>query len=140
MEKEMQFMQICDRVEAIAGAPIDLSAFPGAWLNSNPDTRGIARLSMTVANGSLSVQVFGIGPNGLIDWGETDASVFTSSPASRVGAGFTCRFDFGFAEARLQGMLMKGLLVLGQLHSFKDDSRRLNYFIREYFGLAHGRY
>ena len=31
----MQFMQICDRVEAIAGAPIDLSAFPGAWLNSN---------------------------------------------------------------------------------------------------------
>src|SRR5213079_368580 len=72
--------------------------------------------------------------------GEIGASVFTSSPVSRVGAGFTCRFDFGFAEARLQGMLMKGLLVLGQLHSFKDDSRRLNYFIREYFGLAHGRY
>src|SRR5436305_7474680 len=111
MEKEMQFMQICDRVEAIAGAPIDLSAFPGAWLNSNPDTRGIARLSMTVANGCLSVQVFGIGPNGLIDWGETDASVFTSSPASRVVAGFTCRFDFGFAEARPQGLATEELLV-----------------------------
>ena len=140
MKKEMRFMQICDRVEAAAVTPIDLSAFPGAWLNSNPDTRGIARLSMAISDDRLSVRVFGIGPDGLIDWGEADAAVFTSSPTSRIGAGFTCRFDFGFAEARLQGMLMKGLLVLGQLHSFKDDSRRLNYFIREYFGLAHGRY
>ena len=138
----MQFMQICDRVEVVAKAadPIDLTAFPGAWLNSNPDTRGIARLSMTVADGSLSVQVFGIGPDGLIDWGRADATVFTSSPTSRIGAGFTCIFDFGFAETRLQGMLMKGLLVLGQLHRFKDESQRMNYFVREYFGLAHGRY
>src|SRR5437879_13070013 len=101
MEKEMQFMQICDRVEAVAGVPIDLSAFPGAWLNSNPDTRGIARLSMTVVDGSLSEQVFGIGPDGLIDWGEIGASVFTSSTVSRVGAGFTCRCDFGFAASQL---------------------------------------
>jgi hypothetical protein len=37
-------------------------------------------------------------------------------------------------------MIMKGLLVLAQLHSFKDESRRADYFVREYFALAHEQY
>jgi hypothetical protein len=138
----MQFAQIRDRVEtdvARAG-PLDLSAFPGTWVNSNPNTNGIARLLMTEANGKLSVQVYAIGPDGLIDWGETAAAVFTATPSSRVGAGFTCLYDFGFAETRLQGMIAKGLLVLAQFHSFKDESRRADYFVREYYALTHGRY
>ena len=138
----MQFAQICDRVE-IDGAPagpIDLSAFPGIWVNSNPDTNGIARIMMTESDGRLSLQVYAIGPDGLIDWGMTDAVVFTSAPSSRVGAGFTCLYDFGFAETRLQGSLVKGLLVLAQFHAFKDHSKRVDYFVREYFAMVHGRY
>ena len=138
----MQFAQICDRVE-VDGAPtgpIDLSAFPGIWINSNPDTNGIARIMMTESDGRLSLQVYAIGPDGLIDWGTTDAVVFTSAPSSRVGAGFTCLYDFGFAETRLQGSLVKGLLVLAQFHAFKDDSKRVDYFVREYFAMVHGRY
>lgn len=138
----MQFAQLSDNVEteATTGGPIDMGAFPGNWVNSNPDTNGIARLKMTQSNGNLSLQVFAIGPAALIDWGAEEVSVFTSSPLSRVGAGFTCVFDFGFAEARLQGMIMKGLLVLAQFHRFKDDSQRVSYFVREYFALEHGRY
>lgn len=138
----MQFAQLADKVET-AGAQtgsIDISAFPGMWVNSNPDTSGIARLKMTQSNGNLSLQVFAIGPEGLIDWGIEEVSVFTSSPVSRTGAGFTCVFDFGFADTRLQGMIMKGLLVLAQFHRFKDDSQRVSYFLREYFALEHGRY
>ena len=63
-----------------------------------------------------------------------------SAPSSQVAAGFTCRYDFGFAEAALQAMILKGLIVLAQIHTFKDDSRRADYFVREYFALAHGRY
>jgi hypothetical protein len=138
----MQFAQIRDRVEtdAATARPLDLSALPGIWVNSNPDTNGIARLVMSESNGNLSLQVYAIGPDGLIDWGTADVTVFASRPASRVAAGFTCLYDFGFAETQLQGMIMKGLLVLAQFHSFKDDSRRADYFVREYFALVHGRY
>lgn len=138
----MQFAQICDRVEpdAATARQLDLSALSGTWVNSNPETSGIARLVMSEANGKLSLHVHAIGPDGLIDWGRADVSVFTSSPSSRVGAGFTCLYDFGFAETRLQAMILKGLIVLSQFHSFKDESRRVDYFVREYFALAHGRY
>ena len=138
----MQFAQICDRVETdpATAAPVDLSALHGIWINSNPDTSGIARMVMSEAGGRLSLQVYAIGPDGLIDWGTTDVTVFTSSPSSRVAAGFTCLYDFGFAETRLQAMILKGLIVLAQFHSFKDESRRADFFVREYFALAHGRY
>ena len=138
----MQFAQICDRVETdpATAAPVDLSALHGTWINSNPDTSGIARMVMSEADGRLSLQVYAIGRDGLIDWGTTDVTVFTSSRSSRVAAGFTCLYDFGFAETRLQAMILKGLIVLAQFHSFKDESRRADFFVREYFALAHGRY
>ena len=135
----MEYAQLCDRVEidpATAG-PIDTDALPGMWVNSNPNANGIARMRvLEEGSGKLSVQVYAIGPDGLIDWGKADVEPFASGPASRVGAGFTCRFDFGFAEAILQGMIMKGLLVLAEFHRFKDDSKRVPYFVREYFALA----
>jgi len=138
----MQFAQICDRVEidAANAGPVDISALPGIWINTNPETNGIARMVMSEADGKLSLQVYAIGPDDLIDWGTTEVNVFTSSPSSRVSAGFTCLYDFGFAETELQAMLLKGLVVLAQTHRFKDDSNRVDYFVREYFALAHGRY
>jgi hypothetical protein len=136
----MQFAQICDLVEVEASvAPIDISALPGNWINSNPSANGIARMTMSEHNGRLSLQVYAVGPEGLIDWGAADVAVFTANPTSRIGAGFTSVHDFGFAETRLQGMIMKGLLVLAQFHTFKDDSRRVDYFVREYFALDHDR-
>ena len=116
---------------------IDHKALIGHWINSNPDTNSIARINITEANGKLQLQVFAVGPDGLIDWGVAPAEVFASGPASSTGAGFTCTYDFGFAEARFQAMLMKGLLVLAQFHTFKDDSKRANYFLREYFASTH---
>lgn len=138
----MQFAQICDRVETepIAASDIDRSAFIGTWINSNPDTNSIARLKVFESDGDLKVQVSGVGPDGLIDWGAVVAESFAAGPASRAGAGFACTFDFGFAEARMQGMIMKGLLVLAQFHTFKDESRRAGYFLREYYAKTHDRY
>jgi len=137
----MQFAQIRDRVETDrVAAPIDLTALHGRWVNSNPDSSGIARMVMSGKNGGLALQVSAIGPDGLIDWGTVDVTILTSGPSSRVAAGFTCRYDFGFVEIRLQAMILKGLIVLAELHRFKDDSKRVDYFVREYFALDHGRY
>jgi hypothetical protein len=46
----------------------------------------------------------------------------------------------GFAEVRLQAMIMKGLLVLAQFHLIKDDSGRDSYFLREYYAKTHGHF
>src|SRR5215467_12628018 len=138
----MQFAQMRDRVETDTGtdSAIDLSPFTGLWVNSNSETSGIAKIVMFETKGALSLRAYGIGPEGLIDWGTAEATVFTSGPSSGTGAGFSCLFDFGFAETLLQGVLAKGLLVLGQFHTFKDDSDRADYFVREYYSLVHGNY
>ena len=138
----MEFAQIRDQVEITQemSGPLDASALIGTWVNSNGDTTGIARMVMSRSGESLTLQTFAIGPDGLIDWGTTDVNVVGSTASSRAGTGFTCVYDFGFAETRLQGMIMKGLLVLAQFHSFKDDSQRVGYFVREYYALDHGRF
>jgi hypothetical protein len=134
-----QFAQLNDHVKTtpIPNSAIDRSALIGNWINSNPDTTSIARIIISESDGNLQLQVFAVGPDGLIDWGTANANVFAAGPASRTGAGFTCTFDFGFAEARLQAMIMKGLLVLAQFHLFKDDSKRAGYFLREYYARTH---
>jgi hypothetical protein len=142
MEMSVRFAQIRDRVESdgATARSVDASALAGIWVNSNPDSTGIARMVISECNGNVTLQVSAIGPDGLIDWGTVDVTVFASTPLSTVSAGFTCCYDFGFVETRLQGMLLKGLMVLAELHSFKDDSKRVDYFVREYFASDHGKY
>jgi len=137
----MEFAQVYDRVEIDGQSePLDVSGLRGVWINSNPDTNGIARMEFSESNGKLSVRVDAIGPDGLIDWGLAPVKLFAASPKSRATAGFTCNYDFGFAKTRLQAMIMKGLIVLAQFHEFKDDSGRMDFFVREYFAVVHDRY
>lgn len=137
----MEFAQVYDRVEIDGTAsPLDISGLAGVWINSNADTNGIARMEFSVIEGKPSVRVDAIGPDGLIDWGHVPLKLFASSPGSRKTAGFTCTYDFGFAETQLQAMIMKGLIVLAQVHKFKDDSGRMDYFVREYYAVVHDRY
>ena len=134
-----QFAQLFDLVETepIREHDVDRGALVGNWINSNSDTSSIARLKVFEADGKLQVQAFAVGPDGSIDWGATTADVFAAGPASRVGAGFAATFDLGFADVRLQAMIMKGLLVLAQFHLFKDDSGRHSHFLREYYAKTH---
>ncbi len=138
----MRFAQIRDRViaESESAGTGDLSALAGVWVNSNPETTGVARMVITQSGSRLSLRVYAVGPEGLIDWGSADIAVFAATPASRGAAGFTCLYDFGFVETRLQAMILKGLIVLAQIHRFKDGGDRVDYFVREYFALEHGRY
>lgn len=118
---------------------MELGALVGTWINSNPDTHSVALVKATGANGKLSVQVSAVGDEGLIDWGTVGADVFGATTQSHAGAGFTCRYVFDHGETRLQGMIMKGLLVLAQFHLFNDDDRE-SYFLREYFAATHDRF
>lgn len=117
-----------------------LDALLGTWINSNPDTHSVALVKATESGGRLKLQVSAVGPGGLLDWGVADAEVFAATPDSRAAAGFTCRYEFEYGETRFQGMIMKGLLVLAQFHLFNDNSKRENYFLREYFAATHDRF
>lgn len=119
---------------------MELSALLGTWINSNPDTHSVAVVRATDSDGRLRLRVSAVGPEGLIDWGKADAEVFAASPDSQSAAGFTCRYEFDYGETRLQGMIMKGLLVLAQFHLFKDNTQSENYFLREYFAATHDRF
>ena len=119
---------------------MELGALLGSWINSNPDTNSIALVKATDSGGGLRLQVSAVGSDGFVDWGSADAEVFAATPDSQTGAGFTCRYKFDHGETRLQGMIMKGLLVLAQFHLFKDESKRENYFLREYFAATHDRF
>jgi len=138
----MKFAQIRDLVtnESDASGHRDFSGLVGEWVNSNPDTTGVARMTIAQNGDNLSLRVYAIGPEGLIDWGLVDIDLFAPSPSSQMVTGFTCLYDFGFAETQLEAMILKGLIVLAQIHRFKDDSKRVDYFVREYFALEHGRY
>src|SRR5689334_4841136 len=136
----MEFAQVYDRVESDVAQPLGTAGLAGVWMNSNPDTNVIARMQFSEVEVKPAVRVDAIGPNGLIDWGSAPLKLSAASPSSRTTAGFTCTYDFGFAETRLQAMIMKGLIVLAQFHKFKDDSGRMDFFVREYFAVVHDRY
>ena len=136
----MEIAQLCDLVEPSIPGSLNGSALVGEWLNSNPDTTSIGRVTISESGGKLLMRVLAIGPEGLIDWGVAELAIFSSGPASSTPAGFISDYDFGFAETEIRGMIMKGLLVLAQFHRFKDESQRADYFVREYFSLAHGKF
>lgn len=119
---------------------MELSALIGTWINSNPDTHSIALVKATESGGHLSLQVSSVDGDGLTEWGCADAEIFAANVDSHVGAGFSCRYQFLHGETRLQGMIMKGLLVLAQFYLFNDDAKRENYFIREYFSATQDRF
>lgn len=117
---------------------MELGPLLGTWINSNPDTHSVALVKASEVDGGLKLRVSAVGPDGLIDWGAGDAQVFAATPDSHTGAGFTCRYVLADRETRLQGMIMKGLLVLAQFHLFNDE--RESYFLREYFAATHDRF
>lgn len=119
---------------------MDLTALLGTWINSNPDTHSVALVKATDVHGKLQLRVSAVGPDGFIQWGAADAEVFAAATDSQSAAGFTCRYQFAHGETRLQGMIMKGLLVLAQFHLFNEETQRESYFLREYFAATHDRF
>ena len=76
----MEFAQVYDRVEIEGMAePLDNSGLAGVWINSNPDTNGIARMEFSEVEGKPSVRVDAIGPDAIIDWGQAPVKLFAAA-------------------------------------------------------------
>lgn len=123
-----------DSSSAQRSQTLQLDGLPGIWLNTNRDSHGIVKVVVAVQGPRLLVRAFGAGDPETCDWGEVEANqTYAGSVSSRVAAGFTAWYDFDFSRIHLQANWNQGLLVLASFTSFKDGSRRSNYFSREFF-------
>ena len=136
--ESLQYVKAEDRVERSGrvqnGHALQMDSLPGIWRNTNNGTHGIAKVEITVRGPKLIVRAFGADEPHPSDWGEVEAKhIFGNNISSHVAAGFTAQYDFDSSHVQLQANWNQGLLVLASFTSFKDGSKRSNYFSREFF-------
>jgi hypothetical protein len=107
----------------------------GRWLNTNPETQGVAEIIIEQAGEFFFVSVFGAGENDLIAWPKTKATALANleEEAGQRALALAVDFDFGFMRAETYLRVNKGVLVIVAYYIFLDGSRRSNYVNREFF-------
>jgi hypothetical protein len=107
----------------------------GRWLNTNPETQGVAEIIIEQAGEFFFVSVFGAGENGLIACQKTKATALANleEEAGQRALALAVDFDFGFMRAETYLRVNKGVLVIVAYYIFLDGSRRSNYVNREFF-------
>jgi hypothetical protein len=115
-------------------ASLETSTMVRSWTNTNPATQGITSVKIRQVDGSLRLAIEGAAHGAPFQWGEVEiAAVYAENPSSSKGMAFSARYDFGFLETLVEGNVNAGLLVLAAFHTFRDGSKRSNYFSREFF-------
>jgi hypothetical protein len=107
----------------------------GRWLNTNPETQGVAEIIIERAGESFFVGVLGVGEDGPIAWPRTKATALANleEEAGQRALALAVDFDFGFMRAEAYLRVNKGVLVIVAYYIFLDGSRRSNYVNREFF-------
>ncbi|HVQ96045.1 MAG TPA: hypothetical protein VMU51_33785 [Mycobacteriales bacterium] len=153
-QTEVAYTRGDDRLPMLHG-PVGVEQIVGRWRNPDQASGGISDIDVELRDGQLYARVAGLGPDGLIDWGEVPAELFADismtggqraavgpDDAGQVpphyadisssggGPAFLATFDHGFLRVDLQCRLNLGLLVVAIYSQFTDDSGRPNYFLR----------
>ena len=132
-----QYSSAADRLddEQLKGpSMVDPTPFVGTWINTNDSARHkIARVVISIKDGSLVVHAYGDCSPDLCDWGEVVADVFAENISAHEAMSLSAVYDFGYVEAYLQSNLKHGTLVIATCNKFKDDNGRSNYYTREFF-------
>ena len=107
----------------------------GRWVNTDPDTRGLASIIIERNEEHFSVGVWGVGANGLIEWPRTRATALANleEEAGQRAVALAADFDLRFMRAETYLRVNKGVLVIVLFVTFRDNSGRSNYLNREFF-------
>ena len=107
----------------------------GHWVNTSPETQGIAKIVIEQDGEHFFVSVVGVGEEGAIAWPRTNATPLANleEEAGQRALALAVDFDFGFMKAETYLRVNKGVLVIVVYHTFLDDSLRSNYINREFF-------
>lgn len=97
---------------ALGNSPVEAkqptNVFPllGTWVNTKTDG-GLAKVVITDVNAVFEVHPYGFCSPTFCDWGAHPALRFSSSITSSTAVGFQVTIGFTFANAYLQGRLIK---------------------------------
>ncbi|HVG22240.1 MAG TPA: hypothetical protein VNI02_24600 [Blastocatellia bacterium] len=107
----------------------------GRWVNTSPETQGIAEIVIEHDGDHFFVSVMGVGDGGLIAWPRMNATRLANleEEAGQRALAFAVNFDFGFMKAETYLRVNKGVLVIVAYYTFLDGSMRSNYVNREFF-------
>ena len=107
----------------------------GRWLNTNPDTQGIAECEIQRDGDQFTIKLSGAGADGLIAWpvARSKALANLEEEAGQRTIALAAGFDHGFMKSEIYIRVNKGVLVIVLFNTFQDDSGRSNYLNREFF-------
>ncbi len=107
----------------------------GRWLNTNPDTQGIAECEIQRDGDQFTIKLSGAGADGPIVWpvARTKALANLEEEAGQRTIALAAGFEFSFMKSEIYIRVNKGVLVIVLFNTFQDDSGRSNYLNREFF-------
>jgi hypothetical protein len=107
----------------------------GRWVNTNPDTKGIAVCEIKRDGDEFSINLSGVGADGPIEWptARTKALGNLEEEAGQRTIALAAAFEFGFMKSEIYIRVNKGVLVIVLFNTFQDGSGRSNYLNREFF-------
>ena len=113
---------------------LDLSPFVGSWDNTKKDSGQLPYVELREENGILYLKAFGAYDSGLLEWGEVKCDVFTENTYNGTAMAFITRYTFDGIDVEFTANVKLGVLVIQTYTKFNDESNRLNYYVREFFG------
>ena len=107
----------------------------GRWVNTNPDTQGIAACEIHRDEEQFFINISGTGADGPLPWPtvRTKALANLEEEAGQRTIALAATFEFGFMTSEIYIRVNKGVLVIVLFNTFQDDSGRSNYLNREFF-------
>ena len=106
----------------------------GRWVNTNPDTKGIAACEIQPDGEQFIIRIAGVGVDGPIAWPvvRTKPLANLEEEAGQRTIALAAAFEFGFMKSEIYIRVNKGVLVIVLFNTFQDGSGRANYLNREF--------
>jgi hypothetical protein len=107
----------------------------GHWVNTDPNTHGIAAITIELDGEQFGVSATGVGADAPIPWPRPRAKALANleEEAGQRAVALAADFDFGFMRVETYLRVNKGVLVIVLFITFSDNSGRSSYVNREFF-------
>ncbi|MGH9222969.1 MAG: hypothetical protein ACRD2W_04125 [Acidimicrobiales bacterium] len=123
---ESKFNAADDEVQVeVAPPPANLM---GTWVADDPATRGIVKVVLANAGGTLTVHAFGACTPSPCDWGKVKGRTYGPDVSTPRAVAFTSNYSFGFKTTILAGHLSKGRLIVDSFNTFAAGDSRSDYY------------
>lgn len=115
--------------------PSEIDYVIGDWYNTDAHTGQIAQVKISGSVEELTIRAWGASTPDPIDWGSTELHPFLDRGSLHHIQGLTASWDLDFMSTEICCNIKGGILVIQTYNRFKDDSKRPNYFTKEFFHL-----